>query len=144
MDMFASPGNKKFPQYCARFPHWSAKKVDALTCPIIDLTFIYANPPWTLIGKWLNRLLDHPHIMCWMIVPMWVSVFWWPLLLRMKVPKSPVHKIEPFPGMFSNCMGVDMPPPRWPLLSILLSGKHYREKKFQLKALTVTCTNWVP
>ena len=109
-DMFASPGNHKFPLICARYPHWKAKKVDALTCPLDDVQFCYSNPPWNLITQWLSRLRDHPHLTCWVIVPFWASAPWWPLLTRLQVPKSPCYKVLPFPGMFTNCVNRVMPP----------------------------------
>ena len=45
VDMFASPGNTKLPLFCSRWPHFQAHKVDALNCPLQDLTQVYANPP---------------------------------------------------------------------------------------------------
>ena len=45
-DMFASPGNCKTPNFCARHPHWQAKLVDALTCLLNQVRVCYANPPW--------------------------------------------------------------------------------------------------
>ena len=115
--MFASPGNHKFPLFCARYPHWKAKKVDALTCPLDDVQFCYSNTPWNLITQWLSRLRDHPHLTCWVIVPFWASAPWWPLLTRLQVPKSPCYKVLPFPGMVTNCVNRVMPPPVAPLLS---------------------------
>jgi hypothetical protein len=113
-DMFASPGNHKFPLFCARYPHWKAKKVDALTCPLDDIQLCYSNHPWNLIAQWLSRLRSHPHLTCWVIVPFWASAPWWPLLTRLQVPKSPCYKILPFPGMFTNCANRSMPPPGGP------------------------------
>jgi len=47
-DMFASPGNHKFSNFVCRWPHWQAKKLDALNCPLEDIKFCYANPPGPL------------------------------------------------------------------------------------------------
>jgi hypothetical protein len=48
----------------------------------------------------------------------------------------------PFRGMFFNCLEEEMPPPRWHhLLSIVLSGKCWREGKSQIKASQVTWPN---
>jgi len=110
--MFASPGNRKYPQYCCRHPHWSAGKIDALTCQLGDISFCYANPPWSIILQWLTRLKEHPHLRCWLIVPYWVSAVWWPLLLKLYIPKSPALLIPARQGMFSNCVGLQMPPPQ--------------------------------
>jgi hypothetical protein len=91
-DMFPSPGNHKFPVFCARFPHWEASLVDALTCPLEDVQVCYANPPWNLISRWLNRLRSNPHLLCWAVVPLWVSAPWWPLLVQLQVPGIPARK----------------------------------------------------
>jgi len=44
----------------------------------------YANPPWKLVGAWLNRLGTHPELECLLVAPMSVSAWWWPLLIKMK------------------------------------------------------------
>jgi hypothetical protein len=36
-DLFASPGNKKLKNFVSRWPHWEAKAVDALQCPLENL-----------------------------------------------------------------------------------------------------------
>ena len=43
----------------------------------------------------------------------------------------------PFHGMFSDCLGTCMPPPRWPLLCVLLSGACWRQNKSRLKVSTI-------
>ena len=80
--------------------------------------FLLQQPPWTLIQLWLSRLLHHPHITCWTVVPFWASSAWFPLLKKMLVPGAPVWVVPPFMGLFRNCMGELMPAPRWPLFSV--------------------------
>lgn len=109
-DMFASQGNKKFPNYVTRYPFWECSKTDSLQCPLEDIKECYANPPWTVIHQWLIRLKENPHLTCWVIVPFWASMSWWPLLAKMQVPGSPAIVIQPFQGMFKNCLEVEMPP----------------------------------
>jgi len=111
-DMFASAGNKKFPRFVTRFPHWQASRVDALTCSLEGISRCYANPPWKIIHHWLLRLLRQPKMVCWLIVPYWVSAMWCPLLVKMQVPKTKAFLIDPFQGMFKNCLEVEMPPPQ--------------------------------
>ena len=60
IDMFASPGNHQIKRFVSRHPHWEADRQDALRCNLEDITMCYANPPWTVIADWLNRLWDHP------------------------------------------------------------------------------------
>jgi hypothetical protein len=133
VDMFASPGNKKFPQFVSRWPHHQAVAVNALECPLQQFRDVYANPPWSLILQWLMRLKSNPHLICLTVIPQWVGTVWWPLLTRLRIRNTPVVLIEPREGLFQNCLGEDMPPTRWPLLCLLLSGKAYRENKFHLK-----------
>jgi hypothetical protein len=133
VDMFASPGNHQLPKFVARYPHWQAWEVDALKCPLTNIDCCYANPPWTLIGKWLHRLRENKHLSCMMIVPYWVSSAWWPLLVKLHIKGTPAYQIPPYQGMFKNCWGELMPPPRWPLVCLWLSGKAYRANKSMLK-----------
>ena len=110
-DLFASPGNKKFDQFVSRWPHWQATAVDALQCPLENLGDLYANPPWSVIQKFLARLRLFPQVKVLMVVPFWVSATWWPQLIKMKAPKTPCLRISPYQGMFTNCWGEKMPPP---------------------------------
>ena len=132
-DMFASPGNHKLPNFCARYPHWEASLVDALHCSLEAVGNCYANPPWNLVSQWLHRLWQHPKIRCLMVVPRWDSISWWPLLIKLRVPHSPVIEVAPRPGLFSNCMGLKMPATRWPLICVLLSGSCWRSNKCLMK-----------
>ena len=135
-DMFASPSNAKMPLFACRWPHWQASLVDSLHCPLEQVTHCFANPPWKVIGPWLHRLRQHPSIICLLVCPFWVSATWWPLLIRMQVPHSKAIKVKPREGLFTNCLGVKMPPTRWPLLCVTLSGKCYKPRKKRLNRLT--------
>ena len=133
IDMFASPGNKKLLQFVSRWPHFQAWDHNALEMSLQKVTTCYANPPWTVILPWLERLRRHPHVQCLMAVPLWVGAVWWPLLLKLCVPQTPKIVIYPRWGLFQNCQGEEMPPTKWPLRCVILSGKCWRENKFQLK-----------
>ena len=137
IDMFASPGNHQLEQFVARHPHWQANRQDALKCNLEDITMCYANPPWTVIADWLNRLWDNPHLNCMMITPYWVGAPWWPLLVKMQCPQTVAYIIPPYHGMFQNCLGEYMRAPKWPLLCTVLSGKHWKPNKYKLKTLTL-------
>ena len=123
VDMFASPGNHQLPKFVSRYPHWQAMEVDALKCPLEKIQCCYANPPWSIIGKWLHRLRENKELTCMMITPYWVSASWWPLLVKLQVRGAPAFLIPPYQGMFKNCWGEFMPPPRWPLICVILSEK---------------------
>ena len=83
VDCFASPGNAKFPLFISRTPHWGAVTTDALHCPLHTFSEVYANPPWTLIGQWLERLRQNSNILCLTVTPFWVGAPWWPHFLRL-------------------------------------------------------------
>ena len=137
VDMFASPGNHQLEKFVARYPHWEAITSDALNCSLKNFQQVYANPPWTIILQWLNRLWVNPHITCLMITPYWVGAPWWPLLVKMHSPRTPAFLIPPYNGMFTNCHGKSMRAPRWPLVCTVLSGEHWRANKSVLKTLTL-------
>ena len=136
--MFASPGNTKLKNFVSRWPHYQATRVDALKCPLEDFHHIFANPPWTIIHQWLHRLRQYPHLKCLIICPLWVSAPWWPLLIKLHIPQTPVWEIQPAPGMFFNSMNQSMPMPRWPLVSILLSGQSWNSQRCTLKMSKIT------
>ena len=137
VDMFASPGNHQLKNFVSRYPHWQAFRHNALHCPLQDIQECYANPPWTIISEWLNRLWENPQLTCMMITPYWVGAPWWPLLVKLHVPGTPAVLIPPYTGMFQNCLGEFMPAPKWPLLCTVLSGRHWKPGKYKLKTLTL-------
>jgi hypothetical protein len=133
VDMFASPGNKKFTKFCCRWMHHQAFLVDALKCPLVGLQSVYANPPWSVIPQWLVRLREHPHIKCLLLVPYWVSTPWWRLLIQLKVPGTDILLVKPHWGLFQNCWGQFMPGPKWPLACVIVSGGCYNSNRFKHK-----------
>ena len=140
--MFASTDNHQLPLFVARNPRSQAMEVDSLKCPLKNIDCCYANPPWTIIGKWLHRLRENRHVTCMIIVPYWVSSAWWPLLVKLHMRGAPSFLIPPFWGMFRNCWGELMPPPKWPLVCTWLSGKAYRPNKSAIKLQKLTWVSW--
>ena len=140
IDLFASPGNQKYQAFISRFPHWQATAVDSLNCPLDPYSQAYANPPWNLIFRFLNRLRENRHLKCMLIVPYWAGATWFPLLVKMQIPHSQAFLIPPFWGMFTSCLNISMPPPKWPLLCVALSGGCWRANrcKFRLSKFTWT------
>jgi hypothetical protein len=133
VDCFASPGNRQLPKYISRWPHHGAWATDALQANLETLQDIYANPPWTLVAQWLQRLRENPHLRCLTVVPNWAGCSWWPQLVKLHCTSAPVILIQPRWGLFQNCLAEKMPPTRWPLLCVLLSGKFWRESKHRLR-----------
>ena len=140
VDAFASPGNNKLPQFIGRYPSGEDGQIgiDSLRCPLTNFQDLYANPPWTIIHHWLHRLRENPHIRCLLIVPFWVGANWWPQLIKMRVPQTKCMVIQPFWGMLTNCLHESMPPPRWPLACLVLSGKFWRSNKSKMPLLKIS------
>ena len=132
---------QKMDQFVSRWPHWEAVAVDALQCPLDNLGDLYANPPWSVIEKFLPRLKQFPNAKVLMVLPYWDSATWWPQLIKMKIPKTPCLRVTPYRGMFKNCWGEEMPPPRWDLLCIICSGKFWRGDKFKIQPLKISLKN---
>jgi hypothetical protein len=132
VEIFASPGNHKLEKFVSQWPHWQAWGWDALHMDLEGVSACYANPPWTIILAWLERLRLHPHVCCLMVVPYWVGAVWWPLLVKMRKSGTPVLKVEPRWGLFTSCLGEVMPPTKWPLVCLILSGSAWRADKFRL------------
>ena len=119
-------------KFVSRWPHWEAWGVDALHMDLSSVGDCYANPPWNLINQWLLRLRENPQIRCLMVVPFWVGSSFWPLLVRLQNMQAPRVLIPPREGLFLDCHGQPMPPTRWPLLCLMLSGSFWKENKFHL------------
>ena len=131
VDLFASPGNKKLNKFVARWPHWQALGVDSLNISLNSLPGdLYANPPWSVIQNFLPQLKKYPQKKVLLVIPFWVSSSWWPQLIKMKMPHSRALQILPYRGLFKNCWGEEMPPPRWPLICLICSGKFWKGEKF--------------
>ena len=133
IDMFSSPGNAQLQNWVSRYPHWGAWGVNALELDLSPVESCWANPPWNLVSRWLVRLRSAPWVKCLLAVPWWVGSSWWPLLVKLHVRGTPVVLVQPREGLFQNCLGEKMPPTRWPLLCLMLSGASWRENKFRLK-----------
>ena len=152
---FFAPAKKDVPFYQARHRHvcvpWKPSNlsicIQATTLAGRQARCLEMQPPghnkmlckspWTVIGDWLNRLWDNPHLTCMMITPYWVGAPWWPLLVKMQCPQSPAYIIPPYHGMFQNCLGEYMRAPKWPLLCSVLSGRHWKPNKYKLRTLTL-------
>jgi hypothetical protein len=133
-DLFASPGNAKLPSFVARHPHFEAAACDALQCDLGKLGGdFFANPPWSVINQFLPRLREFPALRFLVVCPWWDSAIWWPQLIKLRVPGAPCLRVKPFRGMFTNCAGEEMPPPRWDLCCMMCSGKFWRGNKYRVR-----------
>ena len=81
MDLFASRVSHQLPDYMSWKPDPGSKGTDALYHSWAGL-FPYAFPPFSLIGRVLNKVMKH-NIRLILVTPVWVTQTWYPQLLDM-------------------------------------------------------------
>lgn len=89
VDLFASALNKKLPVYCSLLPDPLALQEDAFLMQWDDLD-VYAFPPFNLIRRVLNRVLNAQRLRMTLVAPCWPQKEWFPDLLSLLVdlPRS--------------------------------------------------------
>ena len=135
IDMFASRLNHKIDKYVSWKPDPSAYAVDAFSIDWNKFDLIYCFPPFSLIGKVLQKLQSHQTTAI-IIVPQWKTQFWYPMLLKMLL-EEPVaiqmskrtltlpHDPEKVHPLF----------PKLQLLGCLVSGQSFKTRALDLKQL---------
>ena len=134
IDLFASRLNFKVPRYVAWKPDPGACHVDAFTLSWCD-TFSYAFPPFSVIGRVLQKLTEDQSRMI-LIVPDWATTPWFSILPSMMID----HPVR-LPRMQRLLRrGQDLHPLRHQLklIACLLSGNPSHSAGFrqQLKGLS--------
>ncbi len=79
VDLFASLGNNKCPVFFARFACPGSAGTNAFLQPWSGFACVYAFPPIPILSMLLHRLLEHRQRAV-VILPVWPSQPWWPLL----------------------------------------------------------------
>ena len=129
VDLFASRLNFHVHKYVSWKPDPEAWAVDAFTFSWEKLNF-YAFPPFSLVGKVLRKIqVDRADGL--MVVPLWTTQSWFPLLLGMLVEHPRV--IQPGPGMLI-LHGTTQCHPLCKALRLLvvhLSGEHCKVSTYQ-------------
>lgn len=134
MDLFATMLNAQLPLFASWTPQPGSLWTDALMHKWIPQAVFYANPPFALILKVLRKIQsDRATVL--LILPVWTTAIWWPLLLRMTLHRTllPVVKDLFLPGHRSNSIPMNAPP--WPCMACLVSGNPFWRKGF-------TMTSW--
>ena len=131
VDLFATRLNHQCKQYFAWKPDPLALAIDAFAQPW-TFNLIYGFPPFSLIGKTLQRLEEEGRT-AFLILPLWTTQHWFSRALRMTVqhprllprsknslmlPQDP-DKVHPFLGHLK-------------LTLFPLSGNHFQTKAFQM------------
>ena len=83
-DLFASRLNHKADKYVSWKADPGAIATDALSIDWSPYKLVYCFPPFSLIGKVLQKI-QQDHVNAIIVVPNWQTQFWYPLLARLMV-----------------------------------------------------------
>lgn len=130
IDLFASRLNYQVEKFVSWFPEPGCYKSDAFSFSW-EMFIPYIFPPFNLIGKVLNKIVEDSVSKAILIVPHWPSQAWFPILLSMLIShpvRIPRHKdilVLPHNGQ-SHPMAR-----RLSLVALLVSGISSRSEDFQ-------------
>lgn len=120
VDRFASVGNRMLARYNSRFPDPEAEAVDAFSCSWRNENN-YINPPF--VAHIVLRVLEKirvEHARATVILPVWRSAPWWPVLLELAtfVVRLPRWEDLFLPGSAVRPVG----PPQWAAAAFRIGG----------------------
>jgi hypothetical protein len=118
VDLFSTKRSRRCKKFISFKPQPGAHQVDALKADLSLYKVGWANPPWTLIHQFLNKLKQFPNLKVICVAPHWVSRGWWPLFTAMAGTSLTVW--DRGDKLFKNCLNELMPVPRWSLVSAVL------------------------
>lgn len=123
IDLFASRLNHKVDLYISWRADPGAIATDALSIDWSPYKLIYCFPPFSLIGKVLQKIQQH-QVTAILVVPLWKTQFWYPLLVKLMVD-TPI-KIQNNKKTLTLPYNTNHVHPLYPklqLLGCLVSGK---------------------
>ena len=129
LDCFATRLNTQVPRYFSWGPDANAVGRDFFKQQALSQENLYGNPPFPLIARTLKKILEEGLEMT-LVLPLWPSRPWWPLLLRLLVAFPTVLPMSPEawrdarlePSRFT---------PKWCSIVCRLSGSGFRRQDFQ-------------
>lgn len=92
IDLFADRTTKLLPKYVSWLPD-----PDAFSFPWNNITNPYANPPWNLISRVLQKIIHEKIPQITLVVPLWPSALWFPILQRLAISNPlflPPHTVQ--------------------------------------------------
>jgi hypothetical protein len=139
IDWFATRHNARLRRFCSWNADERAVYVDALQHIGKRKENGYANPPFSVIGKILQKIQKSGRDLT-LIVPAWPSQHWWPLLLHL-LSDTPLL-LPPIPDLFvpPERVGVNyyQRAPPWGAFACRISGRSYKRRVFR-KRLSKLC-----
>ena len=131
LDLFATSLNKKLPLYCSLVPDPMALMEDAFMHPW-DALEVYAFPPFALIRRVLNRLMQAQACTMILVAPLWPHREWFADLLSLAVaqplclPQWPRLLKQPHCSLFHTAVHV-LKLHAWKLSSVQSEQRGFRE-----------------
>ncbi|CEP12049.1 hypothetical protein [Parasitella parasitica] len=105
----ANRTTRQLPYYVSWMLDPDALYTDALSIPWTNLATPFANPPWNLISRILNKIQQEQVPLVTLVVPYWPSALWLPLLRRLALsspwllpPSSGANHIPSDPTSFTR------------------------------------------
>ena len=115
-DLFASAAHHQLPRYYSPFPDPMSAGTDAFAFCWQQERAPYVNPPWPLISRALNKIVND-RVKAMVVIPKWPSTEWWPLfsriILRAKTYDEP---------LYLDVNGNLRPPPKWLTVIAVVDG----------------------
>ncbi|CAG2191649.1 unnamed protein product [Mytilus edulis] len=82
VDLFASGFNKQKQRYVSFLPDLNAMAIDAFTFSWTSSDVYYIFPPFSLLGKVLQKLITDKVNKALIVAPIWTTQVWFPILLQ--------------------------------------------------------------
>ena len=130
LDLFATRLNAQLPRFVSWWHDPEAWATDAFLQDLRPEN-AYANPPFSMVARLLAMVRRQRATMT-VIVPVWRTQLWWPMLAEMAVDCPllfrPLHNLF-LPGHLGS--ETPMGAPRWPALAVRISGATSKVAAFQ-------------
>jgi hypothetical protein len=101
VDLFADRNTTQLEKYVSWLPDPGSIYVDAFSIPWKEFKSPYLNPPWNLINRCLQKLIQEKITQATMITPWWPTAIWFPIVQALaigppiQVPIASIHLPTP-------------------------------------------------
>jgi len=134
VDLFATRTNRQTTRFFSYRPDPEAAGLDAFLQSWSQEKLPYANPPFSVMGKVLEKVSAEKLHRLILVAPIWKTAPWWPVLLQRLVDHPllfPRTVTTYLPGHLGSETGIGQP--TWASAAFLLSGEEAAPMEFQKK-----------
>ena len=130
LDLFASRLNKQVERFVSWYPEPGCFMTDAFSFSWHEYS-PYIFPPFSLIGRVVNKVIEDEVDRAILIVPFWRAQSWFPLILSNMISfpvRLPRHK-----DLLTLQHSGEIHPlaKKLTMVAVMLSGRHWRHREFQ-------------